>query len=204
MTHGAASFPTAPGHGLPPVVDVEAGVARLMGNRHIYLRALARFRVDYLDAGTAIRTALEAGDTALAQRLAHTLKGAAGMIEASALQAAALALEEALRRGYSGLDPLLACVDRALSSVLRELDGMAPLVDEPAPPAAPVGPDAALRLRAMLDMGDGAAVELVAAARAELAAELGEREYEGLRAAVMMFDYERALELLDRPGRTGK
>jgi two-component system sensor histidine kinase/response regulator len=203
MTRGPVSLPSVQGHGLLRAVDVEAGVARLMGNRHIYLRALARFRIDYCDAGTAIRTALDAGDIALAQRLAHTLKGAAGMIEAGALQAAALALEGALRSGDSEAAPFLTCVDGALSRVLRELDGMAPLVEEP-PPATPVGPDAASRLRALLDIGDGAAVELAVAARAELVAELGEREYEGLRAAVMMFDYEHALELLDRSRRTGK
>jgi HPt (histidine-containing phosphotransfer) domain-containing protein len=204
MTRGPASLPSVPGHGLAQVVDVEAGVARLMGNRHIYLRALARFRSDYRNAGAAIRAALDAGDTALAQRLAHTLKGAAGMIEAGALQAAALALEGALCGADSELAPFLACLDGALSDVLRELDGMAPLAQEPAPPATPVEPDAARRLRAMLDIGDGAAVELVAAARTELVAELGEGEYEELCAAVMMFDYERALELLDRPKRTGK
>jgi HPt (histidine-containing phosphotransfer) domain-containing protein len=204
MTRGPVSLPSVPGHGLAPVVDVEAGVARLMGNRHIYLRALARFRSDYRNAGAAIRAALDAGDTALAQRLAHTLKGAAGMIEAGALQAAALALEGALCGAGSELAPFLACLDGALSHVLRELDGMAPLAQEPAPPAAPVEPDAPRHLRAMLDIGDGAAVELVAAARTELVAELGEGEYEDLRAAVMMFDYERALELLDRPRRTGK
>jgi HPt (histidine-containing phosphotransfer) domain-containing protein len=204
MTRGPDSLPSVPGHGLAPVVDVEAGVARLMGNRHIYLRALARFRSDYRNAGAAIRAALEAGDIALAQRLAHTLKGAAGMIEAGALQAAALALEGALCRAGSELAPYLACLDGELSDVLRELDAMAPLAQEPAPPATPVEPDAARRLRAMLDIGNGAAVELVAAARAELVVQLGEGEYEGLRAAVMMFDYERALELLDRPRRTGK
>ena len=204
MTGGPASLPAMPGFGPAPVVDVEAGVARLMGSRHIYMRALARFRSDYPDAGAAIRAALAAGDSALAQRLAHTLKGAAGMIEAGALQAAALALEEALRAGEPGLAALLAGVDEALSKVLRELDGILPPAEEPAPPATPAGPDAAPRLRAMLDIGDGAAVELVVAARAELVAELGEREYEGLRAAVMVFDYERALELLDRPRRTEK
>lgn len=195
--------PSASLPGALPAIDVEAGVERLMGNRPIYLRALARFRTDYRHAGAAIRAALDAGDPALAQRLAHTLKGAAGMIEAGALSAATLAFEQALRSGAGHADALLLRADEALSDVLHELDGMALAMEDLARPATPAGPHTRARLRALLDIGDGAAVELVAAARTELVAELGEREYEVLRAAVLVFDYERALELLDRPGVAG-
>lgn len=191
-----------------PAIDVTAGVERMMGNRDIYLRALARFRKDYRHACAAIRVALDAGDAVLAQRLAHTLKGAAGMIEADTLHTAALALEDAVRQGagMTAVDALLARAEAALNHVFHELDGMTGLGEEPAPADLPAGSGAGTRLRAMLDIGDGAAVELVAAARAELSAQLGEREYEDLRAAIMVFDYERALELLDgslRPGPDG-
>lgn len=194
---GPAPSPTG-----APAVDLEAGLARLMGNRQIHGRALARFAQDYRDAGAAIRAALDAGNLAGAQRLVHTLKGAAAMIEAGALHAGAVALEQALRRGETDVRALLLRTEAALAAVLRELDAMAPApADSPAPPA---GPHTLARLRAMLDIGDGSALELVAAMRAELAAELGEREYEGLCAAVMMFDYEHALALLDRHAAAGK
>ena len=189
--------------GAVPVIDVEAGLERLMGNRAISLRALARFRLDYRHAGADLRAALASGDMARAQRLAHTLKGAAGMIEAGALSAATLALEQALRGGENAVEPLLLGVDQALSELLHALDGMAPALEDVAAPAMSAIPDSRTRLRALLDIGDGAALELVAAARIELAAELGEREYEVLRAAVLGFDYERALQLLDRPGVAG-
>lgn len=202
MTLGPGSSPSLPGP--LPAIDVEAGVERLMGNRPIYLRALARFRTDYRHTGTAIRAALDAGDMALAQRLAHTLKGAAGMIEAGALSAATLAFEQALRSGGDHVDALFLRVNEALSHVLHELEGMALATEDPARQATPAGPHTRARLRALLDIGDGAAVEQVAAARTELAAELGEREYDLLRAAVLGFDYERALELLDRPEGAGK
>ncbi|MGX4643149.1 Hpt domain-containing protein [Massilia sp. SYSU DXS3249] len=188
----------------PPAIDLEAGVERLMGNRQIYLRALARFRHDYRHAGPTIRAALAGGDLALAQRLAHTLKGAAGMIEAGALYASALALESALRGGERHVDALFLHTEEALARVLRELDEMAPSEEASVSAAVPALPGARARLRAMLDIGDGAAIDLVAAARAELVAELGEREYEAVRAAVMEFDYERALELLDRPKAAGR
>jgi HPt (histidine-containing phosphotransfer) domain-containing protein len=187
-----------------PVLDIEAGVERLMGNRAIYLRALARFRNDYRKAASAIRGALDGGDGPGARRLVHTLKGAAGMIEAGALHAAALALEHALREGGSGADTLLARVEAALAAVLRELDAMVLLGEAPPRTPAPATGDKLACLRAMLDIGDGAAVELVAAAYSELSAHLGERGVAELSAAVAEFDFERALAVLDRPAWTGR
>jgi HPt (histidine-containing phosphotransfer) domain-containing protein len=201
-----ASDPLSPSSNVPhasPVLDIEAGVERLMGNRAIYLRALARFRNDYRKAALAIRGALDAGDGPQARRLVHTLKGAAGMIEAPGLHAAALALENALRDGGSGADALLAQVDAALGAVLGELDAMVLLGEAPPRTPAPATDDNLARLRAMLDIGDGAAVELVAAAHSELSAHLGERGVAELSAAVADFDFERALTVLDRSGKTG-
>jgi len=182
-----------------PVLDSEAGVERLMGNRVLYLRILARFGNDYRDAAAEIRRALAAHDTALAQRLAHTLKGASGMIEAPALHAAAQALDDALRGGRRDAYPLLLQLEAALAELLRELDAMAVMAVATPSEALPAPANALADLRAMLEIGDGAAVELVAAAHSELCAHLGEREYAALRAAVENFDYERALLSLRRP-----
>lgn len=195
---GQASPPAA------PALDIEAGVERLMGNRGIYLRALARFRTDYRDSAHAIRGAFHAGDLVLARRLAHTLKGAAGMIEAPTLTAAALALEDALRGSGRHAAALLMRLDAALANVLRILDAM-DLQAQATPPRTrtPAEADVVGALRAMLDIGDGAAVELVSEARSALCAHLGEWEFHALSAAVAEFDYERALEVLDRPRRTG-
>lgn len=197
---------TRRGPDLPPLVhstpalDTEAGVERLMGNRALYLRILARFGNDYRDAAAEIRRALAAHDTVLAQRLAHTLKGASGMIEAPALHAAAQALDDALRGGRRDARPLVLQLEAALAAVLRELDAMAVSAVATPPAPLPTPANALADLRAMLEIGDGAAVELVAAAHGELRAHLGERDYAALSAAVGDFDYERALLLLDRPG----
>ena len=209
-----AAVATAAGAAPAPLVDVEAGVERLMGNRAVYLRALARFRHDYRSAGAAIGTALQTGNPLLAQRLVHTLKGAAGMIEAKSLHAAALALESALRTAGAQGDAstidtaraelLFVRLDAELAHVLRELDGMVGLAE--AQVAAPrlVRPSDLLgRLRALLDIGDGEAVDLVEQSQAELVEQLGERDYARLSAAIADFDFERALVLLDRPGRAG-
>ncbi|HBF52008.1 MAG TPA: Hpt domain-containing protein [Massilia sp.] len=196
-----------------PLVDVEAGVERLMGNRPVYLRALARFRHDYRSAGAAIGTALETGNPLLAGRLVHTLKGAAGMIEARSLHAAALALETALRPGARGDDAaidmaqaelLFVRLDAELAHVLRELDGMIGLAEAQVAVPRLVRPSDLLgRLRNLLDIGDGEAVDLVEETQDELIEQLGERDYGQLSAAVADFDFERALALLERSGRAG-
>lgn len=196
-----SSDPQTPAVPPAPVLDIEAGVERLMGDRAMYLRAAARFRSGYRDSARAIRSALGAADATLAHRLAHTLQGAAGMIEAPRLRVAALVLEATLRDG-GDTELALARLDSALAEVLCELDAMNLLADA-TPSRAPV---AALEngivasLHAMLDTGDGAAVDLVAAARSELSAHLGQQGYEELSAAMEHFDYELALALLERAG----
>lgn len=206
----AASQPAATGTAPAPLVDVDAGVERLMGNRPVYLRALARFRHDYRSAGAAIGTAIETGNLTLAQRLVHTLKGAAGMIEAPSLHAAALALEAALRAATASQADLPSLrapfvrLDAELAHVLRELDAMTDLAEAGAPAPRLVGSeDVMVRLRTLLDIGDGEAVDLVEDARDVLVAQLGEEEYGKLGAAVADFDFERALALLDQSGQTG-
>jgi two-component system sensor histidine kinase/response regulator len=67
-------------------------------------------------------------------------------------------------------------------------------------PVAAVENGIVASLHAMLDIGDGAAVELVAAARSELSAHLGQQGYEELSAAMEQFDYELALAVLARAG----
>jgi two-component system sensor histidine kinase/response regulator len=107
----------------PPVNHAD-GVARLMGDAVLFARVLARFRQEYRHAGERIGDALAAGDLPLAQRLAHTLKGAAAMIEAVPLRDASQAMEQALRHGDGdgGLEAHLARLEGALDRVMRELD----------------------------------------------------------------------------------
>jgi two-component system sensor histidine kinase/response regulator len=111
-----------------PAVNHADGVARLMGDAALFARVLARFRQEYRPAGERIRDALAAGDLPLAQRLAHTLKGAAAMIEAVPLRDASQAMEQALRHGDGdgdgdgGLEAHLARLEGALDRVMRELD----------------------------------------------------------------------------------
>jgi len=170
------------------------GIARLMGDADLFARVLARFRKDYVHAAARIREALAAGDTELALRLAHTLKGASGMIEAVPLREAAQALEQALRRGEAHLAPRVARLEHALDRVLRELGGTEDIAAPARQPAQDEGRcELTARLRVLLEDGNGDAVDLVQDAAAGLTRELGEERYRRIAAAVEIFDFEGAL-----------
>jgi HPt (histidine-containing phosphotransfer) domain-containing protein len=113
------------------VLDPQDGLDRLMGDRVLYARMLARFRNDYRDWMASLRAAIAQPDLALAHRMAHTLKGASGMIGARALHWQACALERALRTQSGSqleeantIEPLLEALLRALDAMLGVKEGV--------------------------------------------------------------------------------
>jgi len=104
-------------------VDVAGGIRRAMGNRKLYLQMLGHFRNDQGEMVNKLRQALEEGDRIVAERVAHTLKGSAGLIGASFVQGLAGELEMSLRRGARErvLQPLLEQLDLDMQALLRQL-----------------------------------------------------------------------------------
>ena len=189
-----------------PAVNHADGVARLMGDRALFARVLARFRKEYRHAAASIRDALAAGDIDLALRLAHTLKGAAGMIEAVPLREEAHALEQELRHGDGDPGRRVMRLERALERVLGELDAadrMPQASSHPPPPPSALqdqGKSVSAQLRTLLEDGNGDAVDLVQDAAAGLTRELGDECYRDIAAAIEVFDFEGALRALTRCG----
>ena len=188
-----------------PAVNHAGGIARLMGDGALFARVLARFRNEYRQTAAGIRAALDGGDTQLALRLVHTLKGAAGMIEAVPLRRQADVVEHALRTGTRDVDAAVARLQDELERVLRELDTLAgTLPDQPAALArqpsrsqAPRHHDDALgQLVTLLDDGNGDAVDLVHEAGDTLRTQLGEDRYRAVAELIDGFDFDGALALL--------
>ena len=197
----------SPDHRFPPdandapAVNHAGGVARLMGDGALFGRVLARFRNEYRQAAAGIRTAHDQGDTALALRLVHTLKGAAGMIEAVPLRRQADVVERLLRTGTGNVHGSFARLQDELERVLRELDALASTLPERPAVAAAQRPaemdhDIVDRLMALLDEGNGDAVDLVREGAGALAAQLGEEDYRQVADLVEGFDFDGALALL--------
>jgi signal transduction histidine kinase/DNA-binding response OmpR family regulator/HAMP domain-containing protein len=170
----------APQEALPSIagLDTDNGLSRVGGNRKLYVKILRQFAEQQSPAADQVADALEKGDHALAERLAHTLKGVAGNVGATSVQSAAAALERVIRdrsnadevervRQHVGsvLGPLTAGIRAALAAVTSGASA-------PAQPAAPTSPArsrvAAAQLAALLSDSDPAAAEFVDANRDDL------------------------------------
>ncbi len=131
------SKPRAPRSELPaalPGIDVDDGLRRVNGKQDVYQRVLLRIRTDYADARADIERLLDDDTAEEAQRLVHSIKGVAGNVGAKDLQAAAAAVEAAIRSGQSdGLPGLLTAFGAALDVVVQ---GLAVLESQQAPPVA--------------------------------------------------------------------
>ncbi|MEH6436813.1 Hpt domain-containing protein [Massilia sp. DD77] len=183
-------------------LDLAAGLERVMGDRAMHLRVLGRFRTDYRDTIPRLRQALLAGDTVLAQRITHTLKGAAAMIEARRLRQLALDTEHAVRaQGGAGAVPT-GELEAELARVLAEVDAAlaAPHAATGLHGGGAASNGELASLRAMLDLGDGAAPALLEARRGAFLATLGAERMRRLDAAVSSFDFEQALAVLEEKG----
>jgi CheY-like chemotaxis protein/HPt (histidine-containing phosphotransfer) domain-containing protein len=82
-------------------IDLEQGLSMVNGKVSLYLNILRTFQSGNANFGGEIRDLLKKGDQKSAQRSAHSLKGVAGTIGASVLQAQAAELEELLERDLS-------------------------------------------------------------------------------------------------------
>ena len=168
----------APTFFLPEVagLDAQDGLARVAGNRNLYLKLLRQFVEQQGSAAGQISAALAQGNAALAERIAHTLKGVAGNIGAKAVHASAGALEKLVRDHAAAADvaSALHLVAAALDPLTAQLQAALPS-EEPttsqqtAPQADPAqtGAAAALLLK-LLSESDADAVEFIEANHAVL------------------------------------
>ncbi|WP_173984206.1 response regulator [Magnetospirillum sp. SS-4] len=115
--------PPAGGDILPdqlPPFDLAAATKRVGGNRLLLREVIVGFRQHYLHAADDLRRLIRDGSRTEAQRLAHSLRGVAGTLGATALFTAARELETAIRHGRgdpaSGIAALEAVLSPALAS----------------------------------------------------------------------------------------
>jgi PAS domain S-box-containing protein len=164
---------------LPPIegLDAKDGLTRVAGNRKLYLKLLRQFVDQQGPAIEQVAAALSKGDAALAERLAHTLKGVAGNIGAKSVQAAAATVEKLIREKTAGAE-LEAATKRAaavlepLVTQLRaalEATSPSPVVPTVAVAVDPAkSREAASRLNSLLGEFDPGAADFIEANRALL------------------------------------
>ncbi len=115
QTVNAADFPTIDG------LDIEKGMFRVIGNRSLYLKTAGKFVKNYRSAAADIRSLLAAGDKDGAVRLAHSVKGVAGLIGADTIQKLSESLEKALRQDEDNSDEKIDALEAALLPLTREI-----------------------------------------------------------------------------------
>ena len=161
-----------------PGFDLVDGLKRLQGNKKLYLKLLLNFVTDYDAVANEIRAALDAQDFDGAHSLVHNLKGLAGNLSATDLQAAAVNMEKLVKGvdkkapSSKQLDLKLAELETALGQAFESVLSLGISGEdkaiEPSDEAftdipAELSRDIAKRIRAAAEMGDVTTLNAVAA-----------------------------------------
>jgi two-component system sensor histidine kinase/response regulator len=183
-----------------PGIDVKSALKRIGGSRERYETLLRRFAQQQADAVEAVRKSLSSGDAATAERAAHSLKGAAGTLGATAVAEAAAKAEMAIRTGQG--------IDMALASLADDLTEMVEAIHMSLPEDGPtkggatssVEPAAVVelltRFKHLLESDDGEAADFIIQERASLSAVLTDIEIEELNKLAAEFNFDEALRCL--------
>jgi two-component system, sensor histidine kinase and response regulator len=183
-----------------PGVDVASGLRRVLGKPQLYQRLLGKFAASQQDFPAQLRTALAAGESEAAERLAHSLKGLAGNLGATDLAAQAAALESAVKDArHAELESLLGELEQGLQALVAAIQALYP------PPVAESAEQVdetqllpLCRQLQRLFADDDPRAGKVFEEQAELLRSAFNSEYVALAAAVRGYDFEQALSLLQQ------
>ncbi|NFV79723.1 response regulator [Magnetospirillum aberrantis] len=193
----------APEPALPdiPGLDMASGLRRVQGKAWLYLSSLRKFAASRRTSCDDICAALDAGDWQTAERLAHTLKGLAGMIGADEVQVPAGELESVLaeRAPRDAVEDAIEVLRQPLGTLIAALDNRLPPEEEVirAEVDRAVLDQVCRRLRNLLAEDDAEVDDVLEENTGLLAAAFPE-EYSRLHAAIKDFDFEAALAVLNR------
>ena len=116
--------------------DLEVGLRRLMGNKRLYRKLLLDFGTKYGGTAGEIHHALDAGDFEKAHSLVHNLKGLAGNLAATELQAATVEMEKLIKGGQKKISPpeqlnhKFVELEKAILSALQAVQILGPPAEE--------------------------------------------------------------------------
>jgi HPt (histidine-containing phosphotransfer) domain-containing protein len=205
----AAAAPAPKADDLPVIagLDTNDGLTRVAGNRKLYLKLLRQFVEQQGPTVGEITAALASGDVALAERLAHTLKGVAGNIGAKSVQSAAGALEKHIRaKAAAGevdsvkqevaaaLDLLVAQIRAALNSAPSETPPQTPVASVASPEQSREAAGKLIKLLSEFDPGAADFIEVNRAALHPLFNDGKWPQFEGLVRGYAFADAQAQLE----------
>jgi HPt (histidine-containing phosphotransfer) domain-containing protein len=161
-----------------PGFDLPAGLERLRGNKRLYRKLLIDFGTNYTGVAGDIREALDAKDFESTHSLVHNIKGLAGNLSATDLQAASVNLEKLVKGVDKKAPPAqelnlkLSELENALNQALESVKSLGASTEETACKlsdeeiaAIPseFAQDIAKRIRDAAEMGDVMTLNAIAA-----------------------------------------
>ncbi len=189
-------------------LDVVAGLRHTGGMLSLYRDLLRKFADNYGDAADGIRAALATGDTAEAERLAHTLKSVAASIGAAGVSKRAAHTETAIRDGNAdAVEQGLCSLDSLLVSLVSDIRDAVGIGDDEIQPAPCVNDsdttvfrDGLRELKRLLEEADVAAANRLRELRAMPGSARFAAELRSIQQLIGRYDYEGALHRLVRIG----
>ena len=158
--------------------DLADGLKRLQGNKKLYRKLLLSFATNYNEVANEIGEALDAKDFERSHSLVHNLKGLAGNLAATELQAAAVNIEK-LIKGVEKKTPLtkelklkFSELENALNQALESVQSLGAAAEditsklsaeELADIPTELSQDIAKRIRDAAEMGDVMTLNSIAA-----------------------------------------
>jgi two-component system, sensor histidine kinase and response regulator len=194
----SVSSPPAPSGDLVIAsIDVANALKRCGGNRKRYESLLQRFADSQSNAVEDLRAALAANDSLTAQRIAHSLKGAAANLGAQALAEAAAAAEAAIESKHP-VGPTLESLCHSLDTTMAAIRAALPVEHALAGNSSTTADSSTIvqplsRLKKLLEADDGDASDFLVDSRPVLSGVLSSAEIDALSAHVGNFAYSDAL-----------
>ncbi len=182
-------------------IDTKAALRRTGGNRMRYEALLRKFADPSQGGVEEIRSALAAGDVSTAARAAHSLKGAAANLGATALAEEAAKVEYGITNGQRA-EETLGALTSSLAAVVEAIRSALPAERVATPAAESESLDSGTvvqpltRLKTLLKHDDGEAADFILEVRPVLSKVLTETEITTLADSVGNFDFEAALNSL--------
>ncbi len=191
-----SSMPNIPGFNVP------LALRQLGNNVKLYGKLLDQFQKTYAGAARDIEQSVTNGDFETAERNAHTIKGLAGSLGATALQQVAAKLEKLCRERETGGEyaETLASFGREIDAAITGIRAYMANGTAPAPQAAPPVNTSLLAgqlaaLAAHVDDNDAKALMLFDEMRAQLSA-YDQNAATRIAAAFEVFDFVGAAEVI--------
>lgn len=182
-------------------INIKAGLKRVGGNSSLYKRLLIQFLESFTNVSDRIKKAISDGDSHLAVRFAHTLKGAAGNIGATALYQFSGSLEIAIKEARShDIASIFPSFDKELQKVFSGL--------REAFPAATDNRDSSIELEALipclerlknyLDDDDPEATDYMSEKKELLSKGIPPEVFSALVKNVENFEFDNALHTIEK------